>query len=265
MPMKCQSLIVALTMFAVTPVLASGPSFRPDITETGKNLNNWHTLGQAEWHAENGEIVGTPGASGGGWLVFNKSYQDINFYTQFRCTRRLCHRLADARGEDAGRRHERCLFLSQRLHQQHGEYGWYDVTLDAQGKIVTATAEPARQRLRPHHFAVASQAAGPRPRTSRPSGRGSQEQAARRPAALHPFHDSTIATGRMTGITCRIHFDANTLPRVSLNGGGGRISLAAEGYGPIALYVGGTGKVEFKDLAVGDLGLQVREPEVDLT
>ena len=40
------------------------------------------------------------------------------------------------------------------------------------------------------------------------------------------------------------------------------ISLAAEGYGPIALYVGGTGKAEFKDIAVGDLGLQVRHPEV---
>jgi hypothetical protein len=58
-----------------------------------------------------------------------------------------------------------------------------------------------------------------------------------------------------------VHFDANTV-RGGMNGGGGRISLAAEGYGPIALYVGGTGKVEFKDIAVGDLGLQVRHPEV---
>ena len=74
----------------------------------------------------------------------------------------------------------------------------------------------------------------------------------------------TPATGRMTGTAIEMHFDANTV-RGGLNGGGGRISLAAEGYGPIALYVGGTGKVEFKDIAVGDLGLQVRQPEVTST
>ena len=65
--------------FASGPSLQSGPGweaapdFPPDLTVSGKNLDGWHTLGQASWHAENGEIVGTPGASGG-WLVFDHSY-----------------------------------------------------------------------------------------------------------------------------------------------------------------------------------------------
>src|SRR6185437_16275118 len=57
-----------------------------------------------------------------------------------------------------------------------------------------------------------------------------------------------------------IHFDANTL-RAGLNSGGAqRISLAGEGYGQIALYVGGAGQVEFRNMAVSDLGLRVRQP-----
>ena len=55
-------------------------------------------------------------------------------------------------------------------------------------------------------------------------------------------------------------FDANVV-RVNLNDGGQHGSLAAEGYGPIALYIGGTGKVEYKDIAIADLSLKTREPD----
>ena len=92
MTKKSCLLVGAVVLSGIALAFASGPDFHPDITVTGKNLDGWHTLGHADWHAENGEIVGTPGASGGGWLVFDQSYQDINFYMQYRCTRRLCHR-----------------------------------------------------------------------------------------------------------------------------------------------------------------------------
>ncbi len=63
----------------------------------------------------------------------------------------------------------------------------------------------------------------------------------------------------------QVHFDANTF-RGGVSGGGGRagggISLAAEGYGPVAFYVGGTGKLEIKDFGISDLGLRVRTPEI---
>src|SRR4051794_22350844 len=64
-------------------------------TETGKHgglepvpaneLGAWHKLGDASWRVENGEIIGTP-SSKGGWLVLNKSLQDVDVITSFRCS-----------------------------------------------------------------------------------------------------------------------------------------------------------------------------------
>ena len=67
---------------------AQGPAneFKPDTTFTGSSLTGWTALGAADWQAQAGEIVGRPRAGGqGGWLVLDKSYQDVNFFTRFRC------------------------------------------------------------------------------------------------------------------------------------------------------------------------------------
>ena len=77
--------MVAL-MFSGAVVYASGPSFVSDIKIPGTSLQGWHQLGHAEWNAENGEIIGRPSQGGGGWLVFDKSYQDILFYAEFQCS-----------------------------------------------------------------------------------------------------------------------------------------------------------------------------------
>src|ERR1700721_2555592 len=61
-----------------------GPSFVPDAKFQGSTLTGWHTLGQAEWRAENGELIGK-GSPGSGWLVLDRSYQDTGFYAGFRC------------------------------------------------------------------------------------------------------------------------------------------------------------------------------------
>ena len=61
-----------------------GPSFVPDAKFQGSTLAGWHTLGQADWRAENGELIGKGGA-GSGWLVLDHSYQDTGFYAGFRC------------------------------------------------------------------------------------------------------------------------------------------------------------------------------------
>jgi hypothetical protein len=63
-----------------------GPSFVPDSKFAGSALTGWHTLGQADWRAENGELVGKATGKGGGWLVLDHSLQDTGFYTAFRCT-----------------------------------------------------------------------------------------------------------------------------------------------------------------------------------
>src|SRR5262249_25652701 len=46
---------------------------------------SWRSVGHANWRAENGQIVATPQTPEGGWLIFDKSYQDVDLYTEFRC------------------------------------------------------------------------------------------------------------------------------------------------------------------------------------
>ena len=80
--------IAALAALLLAPVFADdGPTFIPDVTFKGSTLAGWHVLGQADWKAQNGEVVGTvkPGGSGG-WLVLDHSYQDVELFTSFRCT-----------------------------------------------------------------------------------------------------------------------------------------------------------------------------------
>ena len=74
-------------VLAASSIGAQGPAndFRPDWTFSGSTLAGWHTLGSSQWKAQNGELIGTSVGPGGGWLVLDASYQDLNFFTRFRC------------------------------------------------------------------------------------------------------------------------------------------------------------------------------------
>src|SRR3954471_17322902 len=78
---------VAIAAAASAWIGAQGPAndFRPDSTFSGSTLAGWHTLGPAQWKAQNGELIGTSSGAGGGWLVLDASYQDLNFFARFRC------------------------------------------------------------------------------------------------------------------------------------------------------------------------------------
>ena len=57
-------------------------SFQPDNTFKGSSLKGWHVLGDAEWQASNGELIGKAKTnSSGGWLVLDNGYQDIGFHS----------------------------------------------------------------------------------------------------------------------------------------------------------------------------------------
>ena len=79
--------IAAIAALATAWLGAQGPAkdFRPDTTFGGSTLAGWHTLGSSQWKAQNGELIGTASGSGGGWLVLDASYQDLQFFTRFRC------------------------------------------------------------------------------------------------------------------------------------------------------------------------------------
>ena len=76
---------VAVTICVIgSAVFAASPNFLPDVVFKGSSLTGWHTLGQADWRAENGEIISAP-KEGGGWLMLDKGYQDIAIYASFHC------------------------------------------------------------------------------------------------------------------------------------------------------------------------------------
>ena len=83
--MKKNLLPLLTVLFATAVAFSSGPSFMPDVKFTGSTTKGWHTLGHATWSADAGTITGTPSDGGSGWLVLDKSYQDISLYTEFRC------------------------------------------------------------------------------------------------------------------------------------------------------------------------------------
>ncbi len=60
-------------------------TFAADWTFKGSALTGMQQLGAATWRAENGEIIGTPTAPEGGWLLLDKGYQDVQFAASYRC------------------------------------------------------------------------------------------------------------------------------------------------------------------------------------
>jgi hypothetical protein len=69
----CLLLATSMGAFALTP------TFAPDVTFKGSTLQGWHTLGESSWRAKDGELTGT----GEGWLVLDRSYQDVAFFASF--------------------------------------------------------------------------------------------------------------------------------------------------------------------------------------
>jgi hypothetical protein len=244
--------VIAITgLLLLGPVFAVGPSFIPDGTVKGSSLTGWHVLGQADWKAQNGEIIGTvkPGGSGG-WLVLDRSYQDVGFYASFRC----------AQGCQTG-----VLLRAEKTPQgmkgiyaslTQGDVANYSVTLDAQGRILQ------REKLRRGggQMRIAPQLDPNAPGRGGPGrgGFGGRGRGAEVTLPLMP-PNTDLRPGEWNQI--EIFMDANIV-RFLLNSGdenGGVTDMG--GYGPIALYAGGTGEVHFKDVAYKDLMLKVRPPE----
>ena len=119
------------------PLAGTRSTFVPDWTFKGSTLAGWHVLGAADWKAVDGELVGTPKSADGGWLVLDKSFQDVEFGADFKCVG-ACRTGVLLRAEKTPTG-MKGVFLSL----DAGEVGGYAVTLDANGKVLT------RERLRP--------------------------------------------------------------------------------------------------------------------
>jgi 3-keto-disaccharide hydrolase/VCBS repeat protein len=241
---------VALLVAATTaPLRSAGPSFRPDKTFTASTLDGWHSLGDAEWRAEGGALVGTPSSRGAGWLVLDRSLQDAGFYASFLC----------ASGCETGvlLRAEKTADGLKGIYVALNESALtsYRVTIDTHGRLQQRTPLPSgggQMRIAPPSSPDAP-ARGAVPPPARGTG----------PMATPPVSppDTSLKPGEWN--TIEIYLDANII-RPWLNDGNERGGVAdpdAGSFGPIALYAGGTGQVRFKDVAYKDLSIQVRPPE----
>lgn len=237
---------------------ATGPNFAPDYMLKGVSLDGWHTLGDAKWRVENGELVGRPTNPSGGWLVLDKSFQDVAFYADIDCTG----------GCDSG-----VLFRMQKTPEgmkgvyfdvKHDALGSYAVTLNADGRILQ------RQRLAP--------APNPEATGNMPLPKGQtlkQLLASFQPKPLPPgIHLPELEQPKGEYVpnawnSFEVILTGDGL-RPAFNGGGlsmgssplsGTVKEEMGAYGPLAVHVGGTGEVHLKNVSYKDLLLRTEPKE----
>ena len=281
------AVVVAASL--TVPLSGANGNFVPDWTFKGSALTGWQKLGAADWRAENGEIIGTPTSADGGWLVLNQSFQDVQVATSLRCSA-ACKVGILLRAEKTPDGTKGIL-----VSYTPGDIAAYAVTLDAQGH------ELMREKIRPGggqaRFVANADGTQPNapPRAGAPArgpaaaaapgaggGRVGAARGARgwegaaggggrgRPGMpegyTNPYTTPTFEFKAADWNDVEVEVEANIL-RGWLNGGpeAGAANGAADEelgrYGPVALYVGGTGDVRFKDLALKDLGRRVLPTE----
>jgi hypothetical protein len=244
---------------------AASRNFVPDVVFKGSSLTGWRVLGQADWRATDGEIQGTP-RTGGGWLILDRSYQDVGVFASFRCAAG-CKTGVLLRAEKTPDGGMKGVFVSL----TEGDLVSYRVTLDAQG------TETSRERLRPAgggQVRVAPPPPPPPPAGAAAPGAGRGGAGGRGGGGFAPLEmpggiaapiprpETTLRAGDWN--TIEIILDANIL-RPFLNDAGGVAGGVADDefgrFGPFALYAGGTGEVRFKDVSYKDLQPRVAQAE----
>jgi hypothetical protein len=222
----------------------------------GSSLAGWRPLGQADWKAENGEIIGTPKPAGsGGWLVLDRAYQDVGFYASFRCPSG-CKTGVLLRAEKTAQGMKGVYFALA-----GDELIGYRLVLDGEGKEVSR--EPLRRGGGQMRIAPALDPnAAARGTGAGPVRAGGPARGAAPPINLPiPRPSTDVRAGDWN--TVELLINANII-RAFVNDGGelGYVTEDADGsFGAVALYVGGTTDVRFKDVAYKDLGLHELAPE----
>jgi len=255
--------VIAVAIWVIgSAVFAASQNFRPDVVFKGSSLTGWHTLGQTDWRAENGEIIAAPKEIGG-WLMLDKGYQDIAFYGSFRCAG-ACRTGILLRAEKTADG-MKGLYVSL----AGGDIAGYDVLLDAQGKETSRTPlgpGPGMARMGSARFSGAEDLvpgfAKPSPTraealaaaaAARPpaAGAGGGVRTPRPPLTANEWH------------TVQILLDADVLS-VQLNGRGAFSASTNDrmmGFGPIALYAGGDGEIRFNEVSYKDLNRKTEPKE----
>jgi hypothetical protein len=224
-----------------------GPSFVPDAKFQGSTLTGWHTLGQAEWRAENGELIGK-GSPGSGWLVLDHSYQDTAFYAGFQCVG-VCDTgvLIRATKTEAGMK-------GTYLSIQGGQLEAESLTLDDRGNIV------AQMKLRNAVGQIRFAPPQADPIASQYASQAQNDEPPHPANVPFKFPDLSLRKGEWNEV--EIQLDADIM-RTYLNNAPERSQISAatddddmDSYGPIALFVAKGSEVRFKDVSYKDIAIR---------
>jgi len=263
MTLRSISLLGAASLGSILAVFAAletrPTTFVPDQTFTGSKLTGWHTLGLAKWRAENGEIVADTSA-GSGWLMLEKPFQDVAFFTSLRCTGD-CKTGVLLRAEKSAQGYKG-IYVSLTESDQAA----YRVTLNSEGQ------ELSREQLAAGGRGGPPQGAGGPGAGGRGSGGG---LGAAPPGVTLPISRPTggYREGDWNQIELTLGMNsreqrfgstamASTAAQLRgiLNGAsgpGGAVEDEYARYGAIALYAGGSGEVRFRDVSYKDLNSRV--------
>jgi Domain of Unknown Function (DUF1080)/FG-GAP-like repeat len=246
--------VSAILLLIASRAFALGPTFKADTVFTGSNLNGWHTLGNADWNAQQGVITAHATDGLEGWLMLDQSLSDVGLYADIHCDG-PCQAGVLLRAHKTGDGWAGIL-----VSVSPGDLGSYEVTLDATGKILS------RQKL--ESSKSEGGLASPMGANLSPDAAAMMKSGQIRPLPLPTdihFPDlqppsSNYQPGAWNGINIILYQD---MIDPGLDGGGfdattgGLVRSAApfvaDGHGPVALYAGGQGRVEFKNIQYRDL------------
>ena len=264
----------AICALTAASVFATGPTFRADFRLTGSSLYAFKPLGHAEWKMQNGEIVGTPKDPAGGWLLLDgKMFQDTQVYAGMKCAPG-CRAGMIMRAEKTPDGGLKGIFMSL----TEGDFVPYLIKLDAQGREISREALPAPPPGRGGGGRAAAPsvpgAGAPPAGMTQPGVTGSAGLtvppmspaiAAQLPANLAARPNGAYQSGAYNDVEVLIT-DNSVLAKFNggaLGGAAGRRipESAADGYGQIGLYVGGTAEVHFKDFMYKDILNHTWAPE----
>ncbi|MCC7010788.1 MAG: VCBS repeat-containing protein [Acidobacteria bacterium] len=227
------------------PVVAAPGNFVPDWTFTGTDLSAWQRMGDADWRVEQGDIVGVSRGASGGWLVLERSLQDLHVAVSFRC-QGACEAGAAVRLEQTPQGYKGLMVRFAGV-----DPGLYAVVLDPQGH------ETSRAALQPSggNFRLSP---GVAPNPWGPPG----PMPGGVPSPYAPLPPAAAVTGEWND--AEVVVDANILRTFmnKLRGAGGTADEAFGAFGRIALYVGGAGEVRFRGVALKDLARRMTPPEI---
>lgn len=219
--------------------LRAQKDFVPDTVLRGSTLAGWHTLGKAAWSAKSGEIAGN-GASGSGWLVSDQKYQDVRVFLRLQC-QGACNAGVLFRAEKTADNGLKGDYVSL----ADGDLNTYEVTLDAQGNMVSKVKLSGATRESIDLFKISEQ---PRQEAAPPQPR---KPAAPPPPRFRRKMAELAAPGDWNTVEL-MAVDNDVDGKVNdgiLTGG----AVDPNGYGVVALYVGSGNQIHAEDVGLKDI------------